>query len=84
MLRGMLLGLSVVTMMGIGCKFERTYTREAQVINVDKAIVTVIDKNGNLWEFEGDGYDVNDNVKLIMDTNNTDEFIYDDYIKDVK
>lgn len=60
------------------------YTRKAKVTNINKEVVTVIDKKGNIWEFKGNGFKKGQKVKLIMDTNNTDEKITDDFIKDVK
>lgn len=64
--------------------FETHYSREAKVVNVDGDIITVEDTCGYLWEFEGDGFSVDDEVKLLMDSKHTDSNIYDDEIIDVK
>lgn len=66
------------------CKFECHYSRIGKVIDVHKDIVTVEDKTGNIWEFEGDGFAVNDKVKLKFFTNHTDTKIEDDEIVDAK
>ena len=64
--------------------YETHYTREAIVINATNNIVTVIDACNYTWSFYGDGFDVNDKVKLTMDTMNTNFNVFDDVIKDVK
>ncbi len=62
--------------------YETHYTREAKVIQIDNEIVSVIDKTNNVWQFYRNKEDVkiNDQVKLIMDTMNTDTIITDDTI----
>lgn len=84
MIKGFITGLAFITMFGCACKYETTYKREAKVIDIDKEVVTVIDKTGNLWEFKGDGFKLNDEIVLVMDINNTDMDITDDIIKDVQ
>lgn len=64
--------------------YESHYTREATVINVNNDMVTVLDMTDNVWEFEGDGFTIGDNVKMSMDTRHTDSNIYDDEIVSVK
>lgn len=38
-----------------------------KVVEVDNDVVVVVDNDGNLWEFYGDGFKVNDTVNCIMD-----------------
>ena len=64
--------------------YETHYTREATVIDVTDNIVTVVDKCNNTWSFKEDGFNVDDEVKLTMDTMHTDSNIFDDKIEDVK
>lgn len=64
--------------------YETHYTREAIVIDVTDNIVTVIDKHNNTLSFKGDGFNVDDEVKLTMNTMHTDSNIFDDEIEDVK
>ena len=67
---------------------ESHYTRKGKVIELDKCndVIAVEDVTGNIWEFFGDTekYNVNDNVKMRMFTNYTDETIEDDEILSVK
>ena len=63
---------------------ESHYTREATVIGVIGDTVTVMDKCGYTWAFEGNDFNVNDKVKLMMNTMHTDSNIFDDKIEDVK
>ena len=64
--------------------YETHYIREATVIDVTDNIITVVDKYDHTWSFEGDGFNVDDKVKLIIDTMHTDSNISDDEIEDVK
>lgn len=63
---------------------ESHYTREATVIGIIGNTVTVMDECGYTWAFEGNDFNVNDKVKLMMNTMNTDSNIFDDKIEDVK
>ena len=64
--------------------YETHYTREATVIDVTDNIITVVDRCDYTWSFEGDGFNVGDEVKLMMNTMHTDSNIFDDEIEDVK
>lgn len=64
--------------------YETHYTREAIVIDVTDNIITVVDRCDYTWSFEGDGFKVDDKVKLTIDTMHTDSNIFDDEIEDVK
>lgn len=68
----------------IGGMIETTYTMCGEVVSVMPEVVVVEDEEGELWEFCGDGYTVNDKVKLIFNTNCTDNTRLDDQIKNVK
>jgi hypothetical protein len=63
---------------------ESHYTREATVIGIIGNTVTVMDECGYTWAFEGNDFNVNDKVKLMMSTMHTDSNIFDDKIEDVK
>jgi hypothetical protein len=76
--------ITFVLMCGIAkAKADNTYTINATVINADNDVVTCEDVNGNVWEFYGDGFKVNDAIVLIMNSNHTTT-IYDDMIEDVQ
>lgn len=64
--------------------YETHYTREATVINVTNNVITVVDKCDYTWMFEGEGFCVNDEVKLVMNTMHTDSDISDDEIENIK
>jgi hypothetical protein len=76
--------ITFVLMCGIAkAKADNTYTINATVINADNDVVTCEDVNGNIWEFYGDEFKVNDAIVLIMNANDTTT-IYDDMIEDVQ
>jgi hypothetical protein len=77
--------IMIVIIMFCWCSwYETHYTREATVIDVTDNIVTVIDKYNNTLSFKEDSFNVDDKVKLTMDTMHTDSNIFDDEIEDVK
>ena len=64
--------------------YEINYTRTGMIIEIDNDTkVTVEDITGNVWTFEGSGYEVGQTVRMAMTTNNTDNIINDDTINDV-
>lgn len=76
--------ITFVLMCGIAnAKADNTYTINATVINVENGIVSCEDSNGDVWEFYGEEYKVNDMLILVMDSNHT-ETIYDDMVIDVQ
>ena len=74
---------SVIVMCCWGSYYQTHYERQAKVVSISNDIITVIDNVNYLWEFQGEGYHINDNVILHMHTNNTDNNIYDDIIERV-
>ena len=67
------------------CRFECHYFRTGIVTKVKGSTVTVVDdKAKHVWDFEGDGFAINDKVKLKFFTNHTDTKIEDDEIVDAK
>ena len=78
-----MLGIAVVG--GVGT-YESTYTRTAEVVEVNNNLATFTDSTGNDWEYyfeDGTDLEIGDNVKLVMDTMHTDSNIYDDEIKKI-
>lgn len=57
------------------------YTKTAIVAEVDN-VITVVDNDGEEWQFEGDEWKKGDAIILLIDNNNT-ETKYDDIIIDV-
>lgn len=56
------------------------YTRKATVIKIEDNIITVEDKIGNYWKFEGEGYKIGEHITLVMNTNSTENYVSDDVI----
>lgn len=82
MIRGLLVMMTGLTLVGGMNAYETTYVRDAEVISVVEDIITFTDTTGNDWEYELDDdiqCVVGDQVTLIMNTNHTD-MIYDDII----
>lgn len=69
-----------------GCNYYEThYNREAVVIDIeDENVVVVEDTTGNIWDFEGEGFQKGDKLTMTMWTHCTDSYIYDDEIENVK
>lgn len=79
------ISLFIVILCFCFCSFTEThYTKNAIVTNVNQNLITVKDENGYLWEFEGEGFEEDTEVKLIMDTNHTDSNTLDDKVIDVR
>lgn len=76
--------LIIIACFCVGSYVETHYTREATVVKVANNIVTVVDKCGYRWQFKGDGFKLDDEVKMTMDTMRTDFDISDDEIQKVK
>ena len=81
-----ILGFIVVFLLiGFAGHIKHNYTRkDCEVVKVSGGVVTVEDQVGNLWEFEGFGYEVGDVITLKMHTNYTHNTSRDDYITGVK
>ena len=63
--------------------YETHYIKEATVHSIRDNIVTVIDDYDNYWEFEAEGFQEGNRVKMLMDTMHTESNIYDDEIQRV-
>lgn len=80
--------LSIITFL-TGFSFcastESIYKREATITFVDREEreIEAVDLSGNFWSFYGTGFEVGEEVTLIMDDNHTINVITDDIIKDV-
>jgi len=85
MVIGVIGALVVVLILGIAGWYETHYTITGTVVEVNtfQELVTVEDNDGNLWEFYGTNFQVNDTVKMVMDTNCTYNDIEDDEIEKV-
>lgn len=59
-------------------------SRNAKVTDIKGSEIIVVDETDNVWSFYGDGYEVGQNVKLIVDNNHTYNKLSDDEIIKVK
>lgn len=64
--------------------YTNTYTMNAIVIGTENDRILIEDDTNNIWEFIGEGYEVNDVVAVKFHTHNTDNTREDDEIKSVK
>jgi hypothetical protein len=62
---------------------EAHYTRDVVVVEVQDQEVTVEDKQGNLWCFNGTDYTVDQEITVVMYDNHTGT-MYDDEIVKVR
>ena len=76
--------LVFVVLSGLVGNYEHHYTRNAEVVEVSDDLIVVEDTCGFEWEFYGDGYEVDQQVKMKMFTNYTHDTIFDDEIEKVE
>ena len=59
------------------------YTRSAEgtIIEVNGEVVAVETADGHIWEFEGEGYAIGQNVKVVFSNNGSPDFVKDDLIQ---
>lgn len=60
--------------------------RKGTVETVENGIVEIVDKQGNIWQWEEEEekYSIGQNVKMIMNNNHTEDVIEDDIILKIK
>jgi len=80
--------IAVIVLFSVGFAFisyyQTHYRMDAIVIGVEDNKVLVEDNTNNLWEFEGDGYTLNEMVQVTFWTKGTDTTREDDEIIRVK
>ena len=78
--RGLLVGV-VLCVVLMGCMFvEQHYTRTVEVVKVEGQEITVEDDYNHQWKFFGEGFEEGQEIKVLMNTNTTDNNILDDEI----
>ena len=80
MLKGMVIGIVIIGMLVICGFVESYYTRTVTVQKVEGIEVVVEDCYGHQWVFEGEGLKENQEIKMLMNNNNTDKNVLDDKI----
>ena len=58
-----------------------TRTAEGTIIEVNGEVVAVETADGHVWEFEGEGFTINQNVKVVFSNNGSPDFVRDDVIQ---
>ena len=58
-----------------------TRTTEGIIIEVNDEVVAVETADGHVWEFEGEGFTINQNVKVVFSNNGSPDFVRDDIIQ---
>ena len=58
-----------------------TRTAEGVIVEVNGEVVAVETADGHVWEFEGEGYTIGQNVKVVFSNNGSPDFIKDDVIQ---
>ena len=91
--KNIILGVSTVVIFGttfvMAAKFdyqaECHYAIKAKVVSINSydESVTVVDEDGEIWTFYGDGYKLGEKITLEMDSKGTNS-IYDDEVVDVR
>ena len=81
-MKKLLIVLSVVIVLGLLWGIESNYTRTAVVVDSKNNVVTCEDKQGHIWQYNGQAV-VGETVELIMSDNHTST-INDDVVKGVK
>lgn len=60
---------------------ECHYTQDATITALEEnGEVVFVDARGEEWSFFGNGYEVDQKVKVTFYTNHTDRYIYDDVV----
>ena len=78
--RGLLVGI-VLWVVLMGCMFvEQHYTRTVEVVKVEGQEITVEDDYNHQWIFLGEGFVEGQEIRVLMNTNTTDNNILDDEI----
>lgn len=74
----------IIITLSLASIIETTYTRDAVVDKTEGLSVHFVDSTGHGWWYDDCYAEVGEEVKLIMHTNNTDNYVEDDIIKDIK
>ena len=82
MIKKILIAITVIIIIGLFGMIDNTYTRGVRVVEVQDQKVIVVDVSGNEFSFYGTDYTVDQEITVVMTTNNTDSII-DDKIVDV-
>jgi len=69
---------------GIAGWYDTHYRTEAEIVAKENDVIILLDKTGNLWEYETDAnFKIGEKVKVTFDNNYTDN-VTDDIITQIK
>ena len=83
---GFATGLSAIAvfvlLLGMVGTAQNRYTLDGTVVKTEDSVMTVEDSRGHLWATDVDGgmIDKNAEIKIVFDTNGTDNIITDDRV----
>ena len=72
--------ITIIIAIGFLNGIEHKYTRTVTVVDVQGQQVTVEDNN-NYWSFNGEGYEIDQEIKVVMYDNHTSNITDDQIIK---
>ena len=75
--------LLVIIVIGLIGTIDTTYTRDVKVVDVDCVEIVVEDSQGYQWSFIGEGYEIDQEIQVVMNDNHSST-IFDDTIIKVK
>ena len=79
-LKGLIIGMVIVGVLMVCGFVESHYTRMVVVQSVEGTKVVVKDCYGHQWIFEGEEFTEKQEIKVLMNNNNTDRNVLDDKI----
>jgi hypothetical protein len=79
-LKRIVVGIVIIGVLMICGFVESHYTRTVIVQKVEGAEVVVEDCYGHQWVFEGEGFTEKQEIKVLMNSNDTDRNVLDDKI----
>lgn len=71
MIKGFLIATVFIAALSFSSVIETNYKMGAEVINVSRDEITVLDETGEIWSFFGDDLEINELITLKFDSNHT-------------
>lgn len=60
---------------------ESTYTRDVIIVSIKDQEITVEDTQGYLWTFIGEGYEIDQEITVVMNDQHTGTIIDDEIVR---
>jgi 23S rRNA maturation mini-RNase III len=89
MMRYLMIAILIIVFINKLNYMSTHYNRYGKIINVENEEIIILDTTNNEWVWilnnnDNNIYTRGQNIKLIMNNNNTDETIYDDIIENIE